>query len=95
MLRFYVSGVPYTYALPAVSILAFLMMSNVAYPKSRGKATLLALFMAGAALITVGVILFFPDDQPRVLRGSFTLVMLTVALLPFLLARRGRLKRMP
>lgn len=77
------------FALPIVVVLAFLMMSNVAYPKSRGKATLLALMMAAAALVTVGVILFFPENQPRVLRGSFTLVMLAVALLPFFLARRG------
>lgn len=78
------------YALPVVVVLAFLMMSNVAYPKSRGKATILALIMAGVALVTIGVILFFPDDQPRVLRASFTLVMLAVALLPFFLARRVR-----
>ena len=82
--------IPVTYALPLVVILAFLMMSNVAYPKSRGKATLLALLMAAAALVTVGVILFFPEGQPGVLRGSFTLVMLAVALLPFFLARRDR-----
>lgn len=77
------------YALPIVAILAFLMMSNVAYPKSRGKTTVLAIGMAAAALATVGVILFFPENQPRILRGSFTLVMLAVALLPFFLARRG------
>lgn len=82
-----------TFALPIVVILAFLMMSNVAYPKSRGKATILALVMAAVALVTVGVILFFPADQPRVLRVSFTLVMLAVALLPFFIARRGRLRR--
>jgi CDP-diacylglycerol--serine O-phosphatidyltransferase len=82
-----------SFALPIVVVLAFLMMSNVAYPKSRGKATILALVMAAVALVTVGVILFFPADQPRVLRVSFTLVMLMVALLPFFIARRGRLRR--
>lgn len=78
------------FALPLVVVIAFLMMSNVAYPKSRGKATLLALFMAAAALVIVTVILFFPAGQPRVLRGSFTLVMLAVGVLPFLLARQRR-----
>lgn len=85
--------IPVTYALPIVVVLAFLMMSNVAYPKSRGKATLLAIGMAGAALATMAVILFFPENQPRVLRGSFTLVMLTVAVLPFFLARSRRPSR--
>ena len=82
--------IPVTYALPIVVILAFLMMSNVAYPKSRGKATLLALLMAVAALVTVGVILFFPRGQPPILLGSFTLVMMAVAILPLFLARRDR-----
>ena len=58
--------------------------------QSRGRTTLLALFMAVAALVTVGAILFFPEDQPRVLRGSFTLVALAVAVLPFFYARRRR-----
>lgn len=81
--------IPAQYALPVVTLLAFLMMSNVAYPKSRGRATLLAILMAGAALVTIGVILFFPDDQPRILRGSFAFVMLALAVLPFFLARRN------
>jgi len=85
-----VAAVNVTWALPIVVLLAFLMMSNVAYPKSRGRTTLLALFMAVAALVTVGAILFFPEDQPRVLRGSFTLVALAVAVLPFFYARRRR-----
>ena len=82
------AGVPVAWALPLIVVLAFLMMSNVAYPKSRGKTTILALLMAAAALATVGAILFFPEDQPRVLRGSFTLVALAVAVLPFFYARR-------
>lgn len=82
--------IPVNFALPIVVVLAFLMMSNVAYPKSRGKATLLALLMAAAALVTVVVILFFPTGQPPILRGSFALVMLAVAVLPFFLARRDR-----
>lgn len=84
--------IPYQFALPIVVVLAFLMMSNVAYPKSRGRATMLALLMALMALAMVGVILFFPDNQPRVLRGSFTFVLLMVALLPFFLARKGKVK---
>jgi CDP-diacylglycerol--serine O-phosphatidyltransferase len=87
-----VARIPYTFALPIVVVLAFLNMSSVAYPKSRGRAVVFALLMATAALVTVIVILFFPDDQPRVLRGSFTFVILAVALLPFFYAR-GRVKR--
>jgi len=87
------AGVPYQFALPVVVVLAFLMMSNVAYPKSRGKATILALVMVLAALVTIGVILFFPEGQPGVLRGAFTLVMLAVCTLPFFLARSRRLRR--
>lgn len=82
--------IPPTFALPLVVVIAFLMMSNVAYPKSRGRTTVLAILMAAAALVMVGVILFFPDNQPRVLRGTFTFVALAIALLPFLLARRVR-----
>lgn len=82
-----VARIPYTYALPIVVVLAFLNMSTVAYPKSRGRAVVFALLMAAAALVTVVVILFFPEDQPRVLRGSFTFVILAVALLPFFYAR--------
>ncbi|HEX2021339.1 MAG TPA: CDP-alcohol phosphatidyltransferase family protein [Candidatus Thermoplasmatota archaeon] len=84
------AGVQATYALPIVAVLAFLMMSNAAYPKSRGKATVLALAMGAAALVTVAVILYFPEGQPRVLGTAFTLVMLAVALLPLLLARAKR-----
>lgn len=87
------SGIRPLYALPIVVVLAFLMMSEVAYPKSRGKTTILALLMAGAALVTIGVILFLPDDQPRILRGSFTLVMLAVAVLPLMYAQRERRER--
>lgn len=82
--------IPGQYALPIVVVLAFLMMSNVAYPKSRGKTTILAMIMAGVALVTIGVILFFPANQPRVLLGSFTLVMLAVALLPLFFARQKK-----
>ncbi|GEM_PF-1179244 len=89
------AGVSYLYALPIVVVLAFLMMSNVAYPKSRGRATALALVMVLVALVTIGVILFFPEGQPGVLRGAFTLVMLAVATLPFFLARARRLRRAP
>lgn len=81
--------IPDRYALAIVVLLAFLMMSNVAYPKSRGRATALAVLMAGAALVTVAVILFFPENQPRVLRGSFALVMIAVGVLPLFLARRA------
>jgi CDP-diacylglycerol--serine O-phosphatidyltransferase len=85
--------IPGQYALPIVVLLAFLNMSNVAYPKSRGRNVALALMMLGAALTTVVVILFFPDDQPRVLRASFTFVILAVALLPFFYARGRRERR--
>ena len=85
--------IPPPYALPIVTVLAFLMMSNVAYPKSRGRATLLALLMVAAALVMVLVVLFFPENQPRILRGTFTFVLLAVAILPFLLARRTRAPR--
>jgi CDP-diacylglycerol--serine O-phosphatidyltransferase len=88
-------GVAYQLALPIVVVLAFLMMSNVAYPKSRGKATALALVMVLVALVTIGVILFFPEGQPGVLGGAFTLVMLAVCTLPFFLARARRLRRAP
>jgi len=84
--------IPYNFALPIVVILAFLNMSNVAYPKSRGRNVVFALLMAAAALTTVVVILFFPENQPRVLRGSFTFVILAVALLP-LFYTRGRRER--
>jgi CDP-diacylglycerol--serine O-phosphatidyltransferase len=87
------AGVPVNFALLLVTALAFLMMSNVSYPKSRGKATLLAILMVGVALVTMGVILFFPDNQPRVLLGSFTFVMMGVALLPFFYARARRRRR--
>ena len=85
------AAVPTIPALMVVTLIAFLMMSNVAYPKSRGKATMLALLMVAAALTTMSVILFFPKGQPPVLRGAFTFVILAISLLPFFLARRERL----
>lgn len=84
------AGITAQFALPIVVILALLMMSNVAYPKSRGKATLLAILMVAVGLTLVTFILLFPEDQPRIVRGTFTMVMLAVALLPFLLARRRK-----
>jgi CDP-diacylglycerol--serine O-phosphatidyltransferase len=89
------AGIVYQYALPIVVVLAFLMMSNVSYPKSRGRTTILAIVMAMVALVTIAVILFFPDGQPGVLRGAFTLVTLAVATLPFFLARARRVRRGP
>lgn len=88
-----VARIPYNFALPIVVVLAFLNMSNVAYPKSRGRNVVLALMMMAAALTTVVVILFFPENQPGVLRGSFTFVILAVALLPFFYARGRRRER--
>lgn len=88
-----VARIPYELAMPIVVILAFLNMSTVAYPKSRGRAVVFALLMAAAALATVAVILFFPENQPRVLRGSFTFVILAVALLPLFYSRGRRERR--
>ena len=85
--------IPYNFALPLIVIIAFLNMSNVAYPKSRGRAVIFALLMAAAALTTVVVILFFPENQRRVLQGSFTFVILAVALLPLLYSRGRRERR--
>lgn len=85
--------IPWNFALPIVVVIAFLNMSNVAYPKSRGRTVILALLMAAAALTTVIVILFFPENQPRVLRGSFTFVILAVAILPLLYSRGRRERR--
>jgi len=81
------------FALPTIAVLAFLMMSSVAYPKSRGKVVYVALAMAVAMVATIVVILFFPDDQPRVLRGTLTFALLAVAILPLMLARSGRTRR--
>lgn len=85
--------IPYNFALPVVIVLAFLNMSSVAYPKSRGRNVIFALMMAAAALATIAVILFFPEDQSRVLRGSFTFVILAVALLPLFYERGRRRER--
>ncbi|HET6405945.1 MAG TPA: CDP-alcohol phosphatidyltransferase family protein [Candidatus Thermoplasmatota archaeon] len=85
--------IPWNFALPIVVILAFLNMSNVSYPKSRGRNVIFALLMAAAAVTTVVVILFFPENQPRVLRGSFTFVILAVALLPLFYSRGRRERR--
>ncbi len=79
-----------TFALPIVVVLALLMMSNVAYPKSRGRTTQLAILMVLVGLTLVTFIILFPETQSRLVRGTFTMVMLAVALLPFLLARKRR-----
>ncbi|MHB8606579.1 MAG: CDP-alcohol phosphatidyltransferase family protein [Thermoplasmatota archaeon] len=81
-------GVPVQFALPWFVILAFLMMSNVAYPKSRDRVKWLAPLMVLAAIIVLIGVVLFPDTQSRVLRGAFLLATLGVTVAPFLLARR-------
>ncbi|HWG91180.1 MAG TPA: CDP-alcohol phosphatidyltransferase family protein, partial [Candidatus Thermoplasmatota archaeon] len=81
------TGTDAIWALPAIAILAFLMMSSVAYPKSKGRMVPLALAVVGVGVFVIATILFFPATQGRVLRGALILVTLLIALGPFLLSR--------
>ncbi len=77
-------------ALAAIVILAFLMISNVAYPKSRGKAAYLSLAMVAAGALVIVTILFLPNLTYPVLRAAAVVVALSIAVSPLFLARRGR-----
>lgn len=87
------TGIPGRFALPLFVILAFLMMSSFAYPKARERVRYLTYFMIASAAVIVGLLFYFPNDQSRIVRTSFVLVALTVAIFPFLIARRERRAR--
>ncbi len=77
-------------ALAVVTILAFLMISNVAYPKSRGKAAYLSMAMVAAGALVVLTILFLPNLTYPVLRAAAVVVALSIAVSPLFITRRPR-----
>lgn len=91
------AGVPTQWALAAIALLALLMMSNVAYPKSRGSIVKVALGMVAAGAFIIGGILLIPERQNFFIRLAFALASLVIAVSPFLLrirqAREARRER--
>lgn len=82
------AGVPARFALAMIAILALLMMSNVAYPKSRGSVVKLALFMVAAGAFIIGGILLIPERQNFFITVAFALASFVIAVAPFLLRVR-------
>ncbi len=91
--EFSAQAIPDSFALPFAAVLAFLMMSNVAYPKSKGRTRYVTYLMVASAVVIIAILVFFPARQPNVVRVLFTLVALTIAIAPLLLAHRARQKR--
>lgn len=78
------------YALPATAILAFLMVSSVAYPKSRGQMVYLTFAMIAAGVAAVVTIVLVPRLTFRVLQALLVLATLAIAVSPLFLARSRR-----
>lgn len=83
-------GVSPRSGLPFITLLAFLMMSSFSYPKSRERIRYLPYLMIVSAIGVILLIWHFPAEQSRIVRTTLVLVALTVALFPFLFARRDR-----
>ncbi|HLE96014.1 MAG TPA: CDP-alcohol phosphatidyltransferase family protein [Candidatus Thermoplasmatota archaeon] len=81
-------AIKFEWALAAMAVLAFLMMSNVPYPKSRGGVVKIALALAGAAGFIVFGILFLPERQGFFIGFAFALASFAIAVSPFLLRLR-------
>lgn len=85
-----VLAVPANFALSAASILAFLMISSVAYPKSRGQVVYLTFAMIGSGLVAVVTIFLVPHLTLRVLQALLVLATMGIAVSPLFLARSKR-----
>lgn len=82
------AGVPTQWALAAIALLALLMMSNVAYPKSRGSIVKVALTMVAAGAFIIGGILLIPERSGFFIMLAFVLAGFVIAVSPFLLRIR-------
>ena len=82
------ANVPVRWALAAIALLALLMMSNVAYPKSRGSIVKVALGLVLAGAFIIGGILLIPERQNFFISLAFALASLVIAVSPFLLRIR-------
>lgn len=84
------TSIPSNWALPITAMIAFLMMSNAAYPKSRGDVRYISYLMMVVALGVVVFLVFFPASESRILRTLFVIAALSVAVSPLLLARKAK-----
>jgi CDP-diacylglycerol--serine O-phosphatidyltransferase len=82
--------IPPVWALPLCAILAFLMVSTLAYPKSRGDMVYLtvAILISGAAAVLIIVLL--PKLRDTILQGGLVILALGIALWPFFYGRARR-----
>jgi len=80
-------AMPTRFALPIFAILALLMMSNVAYPKSKGVVKHIAVALVLSAFGLATLLFFFPAGSGPVVRAAFILAAITIALAPFFLKR--------
>jgi CDP-diacylglycerol--serine O-phosphatidyltransferase len=79
-----VLGAPPTLALPAVGLLAGLMVSDVAYPKSRRRARYGTLAIAVAATALIAGLLLLPTHKTAILAAALVIAVVTITAAPFL-----------
>jgi CDP-diacylglycerol--serine O-phosphatidyltransferase len=80
---------PALFGLSASAVLGLLMMSKIAYPKTRYRQRF-ALGMIAAAVFIVGGILFIPANTDFFVKSGFALAAFFIAIVPLLLTRSLR-----
>jgi CDP-diacylglycerol--serine O-phosphatidyltransferase len=83
---------PASIGLSASAVLALLMMSHIAYPKTRYRQRYALAMMAAGVFIVAGII-FIPAQTDFFARSGFALAAFFIAIVPFLLSRRKRAAR--
>ncbi|MHB8585864.1 MAG: CDP-alcohol phosphatidyltransferase family protein [Thermoplasmatota archaeon] len=79
--------IPAALALPFSAILAFLMVSNLAYPKSRGQMVWLTGAIIVSGFLAVVIIALYPSNTGAILQAALGLLTLGIAIWPFFLGR--------
>lgn len=79
-----VLGTPGTLALPAVALLAALMVSDVTYPKSRSRARYGTIAIAVAATTLIAGLLLLPTHKTAILATALVIAVATITAAPFL-----------
>jgi CDP-diacylglycerol--serine O-phosphatidyltransferase len=83
---------PALFGLSASAVLALLMMSKIAYPKTRYRQRF-AITMVAAAVFIVAGILLIPTNAAFLARSGFALIAFLIAIVPLLLNRRLKIER--
>ena len=83
---------PALFGLSASAVLALLMVSKIAYPKTRYRQRF-AITMVAAAVFIVAGILLIPSNAAFLARSGFALIAFFIAIVPLLLNRRLKIEK--